>query len=154
MPEVGEAAPDFALPTHKERDKMIKLSDFRGKKNVVLAFHPLAFTPVCSAQMPAYEKDLPRFNEKETEILSISVDASPAKAAWAEQLGGVSFDLLSDFEPKGAVAKSYGVYLDDKGISQRAIFIIDKTGKIVHKKIYEIATQPINEEIFEVLNKM
>ncbi len=123
MPEVGDIAPDFSLPSHQDRNKKVSLSEFKGKKNVVIAFHPLAFTPVCSAQMPAYEKDLERFHAADTEVLSISVDPQPSKAAWAKELGGVSFDLLSDFEPKGTVARKYGVYKEDAGISERALLI-------------------------------
>src|ERR1051325_5205243 len=102
----GQEAPDFELRTH--RGGTVKLSDFRGKKNVVLAFHPLAFTPVCERQMAAYESDLPAFTRADAALLGVSIDAQPAKTAWARSLGDLSFDLLSDFHPHGAVAEQYG----------------------------------------------
>ncbi len=154
MPKVGEIAPDFELPSHESREKRVRLSDFRGKKNVVIAFHPLSFTPVCSAQMPAYEKDMSRFDERDTQILSISVDAQPTRAAWAESIGGVSYDLLSDFEPKGEVARKYGVYRDETGFSERATFIVDKTGRIAYKQVHQISETPRNEDLFEVLSRL
>src|ERR687897_3454534 len=97
----GSIAPDFELRSH--RGGTVRLSDFRGTRNVLVAFHPLAFTPVCAAQMGAYESNIDRFNAGNTHVLGISPDASPSKAAWAESLGGLSFDLLSDFHPHGEV---------------------------------------------------
>lgn len=151
MPEVGDIAPDFTLPSHQDRNKKVSLSEFKGKKNVVIAFHPLAFTPVCSTQTAAYETDLERFHGVDTEVLSISVDAQPSKAAWAKELGGVSYDLLSDFEPKGEVARKYGVYKEDAGISERALFIVNKDGRIHYKKVHNIPDLPVNDELFEAL---
>ncbi len=154
MVEVGDMAPDFTLGSHLDRYKKVRLADFRGKKNVVLAFHPLAFTPVCSAQMPAYEADLKSFADADAEVLSVSIDSQAAKAAWAASMGGISYDLLSDFEPKGAVAKSYGVYRDADGFSERALFVIDKNGKIAYKKVHNIPDQPGNEEVFNALRTL
>jgi peroxiredoxin len=108
MLKPGDEAPDFELRSH--RGGSVKLSDFRGKKNVVLAFHPLAFTPVCATQMAGYQSSLGKFDAADTAVLGISVDAQPAKAAWAQTLGTIAFDLLSDFHPQGAVAKKYGVF--------------------------------------------
>src|ERR1022692_5089790 len=118
MIPTGSRAPDFALRSHA--DRVVRLSDFRGRSNVVLAFHVLAFTPVCAVQMQTYESEQARFAELDAHVLAISVDASPSKKAWAEALGGITFDLLSDFHPLGHVARAYGVMLDD-GISERAI---------------------------------
>jgi len=81
----GDAAPDFELRSHK--GGTVKLSDFRGRKHVVLAFHPLAFTPVCANQMCGYESDLKKFEEAGAAVLGVSIDAQPAKAAWAKTLG-------------------------------------------------------------------
>lgn len=103
--------------------------------------------------MPSYEADLSRFEEHETQVLGISVDSVPSNAAWAKSLGGISYDLLSDFEPKGAVAKSFGAYRSE-GYAERALFVIDKEGKIVYKDIHAIGEQPDNEEIFDVLRKL
>ena len=114
---VGDEAPDFELRSH--RGGTVKLSDFRGKKNVVVAFHPLAFTPVCATQMTNYQAELPAFDAADTAVLGLSVDAQPAKSAWARELGTIDFDLLSDFHPHGGVARTFGVMRED-GISERA----------------------------------
>lgn len=145
----GDEAPDFELRTH--RGGTVKLSDFRGKKNVVLAFHPLAFTPVCATQMCGYEADLGSFERADTAVLGVSIDPQPAKAAWAKSLGPVSFDLLSDFHPHGEVAQKYGVFRPVEGFSERAVFVIDKQGKVAWSKVYDIPQQPDNAEIFEAL---
>ena len=148
--KVGDDAPDFELRTH--RGGTVKLSDFRGKRQVVVAFHPLAFTPVCAAQMCGYQSDLSRFDAANAAVLGISVDAQPAKSAWAQTLGPIAFDLLSDFHPHGEVARKYGVFREKDGISERAIFVVDKAGKIAWAKVYDIPQQPDNEEILAILN--
>jgi peroxiredoxin len=104
--------------------------------------------------MPAYEADLERFEGYDAQVLGISVDSVPCNTAWAKSLGGLSYDLLSDFEPKGAVAKLFGAYRQSDGISERALFIVDKEGKIAFKDIHDISDQPDNEELFEVLRKL
>jgi peroxiredoxin len=104
--------------------------------------------------MPAYEADLDRFREYDAQVLGISVDSVPCNTAWAKSLGGLSYDLLSDFHPKGEVAKAFGAYREDGGISERALFIVDKEGKFAHVDIHDIADQPDNEELFEVLRKL
>jgi peroxiredoxin len=147
----GDEAPDFELRSHK--GGTVKLSDFRGKRQVVLAFHPLAFTPVCATQMSGYQSDLAKFEAMDAVVLGISVDAQPAKAAWAQTLGPISFDLLSDFHPHGAVAQRYGVYRASDGISERAIFVVDKQGKIAWAKTYDIPQQPNNQDVFEALRR-
>ena len=148
MLPIGSPAPDFELRSHTGRT--IRLSDFRGKRTVVIAFHPLAFTPVCAAQMQTYEKARARFDSLGADVLAISVDAGPAKEAWAESLGGISHDLLSDFHPKGNVASDYGVMRAD-GISERAVFIVDRQGNIAWAKQYQIPEQPDEEELFKEL---
>ena len=145
----GDDAPDFELRSH--RGGTVKLSDFRGKRQVVLAFHPLAFTPVCAAQMTGYEADIGKFEEMGAAVLAISVDAQPAKAAWARTLGTISFDLLSDFHPHGDVARKYGVYRPADGISERALFVVDKQGRIAWAKLYDIPQQPDNRELLDAL---
>ena len=104
--------------------------------------------------MPSYEADLSRFEGHDTHVLGISVDSVPCNTAWAKSLGGISYDLLSDFEPKGDVARRFGAYRDKDGISERALFIVDKEGKIAYKDIHDISKQPDNEEIFDVLRKL
>jgi peroxiredoxin len=149
--QVGSEAPDFELRSH--RGGTVKLSDFRGKRQVVLAFHPLAFTPVCATQMCGYESDLGKFEAANAAVLGISVDAQPAKAAWAKALGPISFDLLSDFHPHGAVAEQYGVYRAKDGISERAIFVVGTDGRIKWAKVYDIPQQPDNGELITAVSK-
>ena len=149
MLKTGDEAPDFELRSH--RGGTVKLSDFRGKKNVVVAFHPLAFTPVCATQMSGYESDLERFERAGAAVLGVSVDAQPAKAAWAKTLGPISYDLLSDFHPHGEVAQKYGVFRAKDGISERAVFVVDKQGKVAWSKVYQIPELPSNDDVFQAL---
>src|SRR4029453_7377758 len=104
--------------------------------------------------MPAYEADLDRFREYDAQVLGISVDSVPCNTAWARSLGGLSYDLLSDFHPKGEVARSFGAYRENDGISERALFVVDKEGKLAYIDIHNIADQPDNEDLFEVLRKL
>ena len=150
--QAGNEAPDFELRSH--RGGTVRLSDFRGKKNVVLAFHPLAFTPVCATQMSGYEAGLPRFERDDAVVLGISIDPQPSKTAWAKTLGSISFDLLSDFHPHGEVAQKYGVFRSKEGFSERAVFIVGKDGQIKWAKTYEIPQQPDNEELFAALDAL
>lgn len=149
--KVGELAPDFTL-TSASGEK-VTLSAYRGQKNVVLAFFPFAFSGTCSAQMPSYEAELARFNGYDTQVIGVSTDARHALNAWAKQYQ-MTFPLLSDFYPHGAVAQKYGI-LHDLGMPERALFVIDKEGKIrwihVHRPIGEA---PDNEELFDVLRKL
>ena len=147
--KVGDEAPDFELRSHK--GGTVRLSGFRGKRQVVLAFHPLAFTPVCAAQMSGYQADLARLESLDAVVLGISVDAQPAKAAWASTLGPISFDLLSDFHPHGEVARQYGVFRENDGIADRAIFVVDKQGRIAWARAYDIPEQPANAELIDAL---
>lgn len=86
-------------------------------------------------------------------MLGISIDSIPCNTAWAKSLGGITYDLLSDFEPKGEVARKYGA-LRPEGYSERALFVVDKEGKIAYKDIHDISDQPDNEVIFDVLRKL
>ena len=104
--------------------------------------------------MPAYEADLERFKGYDAQVLGISVDSVPCNTAWAKSLGGLSYDLLSDFEPKGEVARAFGAYRAADGISERAIFIVDKEGKIAYKDIHNISDQPDNEVLFDALRNL
>ena len=104
--------------------------------------------------MPAYEADLDRFREYDAQVLGISVDSVPCNTAWAKSLGGISYDLLSDFHPKGEAAKAFGAYRENDGISERALFIVDKEGKFAYVDIHDIGDQPDNEELFDVLRKL
>jgi len=149
--KVGDTAPEFTLPD--TGNNKVSLSDFRGKQNVVLAFFPYAFSGTCSAQMKSCETDIGRFQSLDTAVLGISLDARYSLAAWADQLG-ITFTLLSDFYPQGAVVDAYGVR-HPAGMAERAVFIIDKNGVIrwihVHRPISEA---PNNEEILAVLSTL
>ena len=107
-----------------------------------------------STQMPQYEKDKDRFAEYDATVLGISVDSAPSHAAWAQSFGGVSFDLLSDFHPKGEVSRAYGTFREEDGFSNRDIFIVDKEGKIVYIDRHAILDVPKNEELFAVLESL
>ena len=104
--------------------------------------------------MPALEADLERFAGHDAQVLGISVDSVPCNMAWAKSLGGLSFDLLSDFHPKGEVAKAYGAWREGDGISERALFVVDKQGKLAHAAIHELGELPALEDLFEVLRKL
>jgi peroxiredoxin len=149
--KVGDEAPDFTLPT--AQGESFTLSDYRGKKNVVLAFFPFAFSPTCSIQMPGCEAQLGRFDQHDTQVVGISMDGRYALSAWAAQYG-MSFPLLSDFYPQGRVTDLYGVR-HERGMPERALLVIDKAGKIrsieVHRPITEV---PDNEKVFAVLREL
>jgi alkyl hydroperoxide reductase subunit AhpC len=125
------------------------LSEYRGSKNVVLSFHPLAFTSVCTGQMVLLELAHERFAELDTQILGLSVDAVPSKDAWAHAIGVKSFPLLADF-PGGEVARKYGL-LRPQGSSERAVVVVDKEGIVRHVRVYPIKALPQPEDLLPVL---
>ena len=137
--KAGQQAPDFTLPAVS--GKRITLSYFRGKRNVVLSFVPAAFTPVCSEQWPGYNLVKDMFDKNDTVLIGITVDNIPALHAWTQQMGKVWFEVLSDFWPHGAVADKYGVLRSD-GLSERALFFIDKEGIINAVIVMDINRQP------------
>jgi peroxiredoxin len=146
--EVGEVAPDFELIATGNRK--IKLSDYLGKKNVLLAFYPFAFSPVCSLQLPGLQENLNEFARYNTEVLGISVDSKHSNAAFAEHLH-LHFPLLSDFER--SVTQAYGV-LRDGSFAERATFVIDKQGYIVYAHVNSLNEVPDNSPVFEVLRQL
>jgi mycoredoxin-dependent peroxiredoxin len=133
--EIGDEAPDFELPD--QHGTPVKLSSFRGDKNVVLVFYPLAFSPVCSGELCGMRDDFPEVNRDDVELLTVSVDSMFAHRAWAEA-ENFQFPLLSDFWPHGAVAKAYGVFSDDRGLATRGTFIIDREGTVRWKVVNPI----------------
>jgi peroxiredoxin len=145
---VGDVAPDFELSASGNRT--VKLSDFRGKKNVLLAFYPFAFSPVCSLQLPGLQQSLREFQRLNTEVLGISVDSKHSSAAFAEHLH-LDFPLVSDFNKE--ITQAYGV-LREGGFAERALFVIDKTGQIVYAHVNAIGEVPDNEPVFEVLRQL
>ena len=122
---IGDEAPDFELPD--QHGAPVKLSNFRGTKNVVLVFYPLAFSGVCSSELCALREDFPEVNRDDVELITVSVDSFFIHRAWADA-ENFQFSLLADFWPHGAVAKDYGVFDEAKGIATRGTFIIDKDG--------------------------
>lgn len=149
--KVGDTAPDFTLKT--EKGETWHLADFRGKKNVVLAFVPFAFSKVCSAQLPSYEAELDRFKDFDTEVVSVSMDSTHALSAWEKSMH-TSFPLLSDFYPQGRVVDQYGVR-HPVGMPERALFVIDKQGIIRYIEIEASpGDMPDNEDLFEALRKL
>jgi mycoredoxin-dependent peroxiredoxin len=133
--EVGDQAPDFELKD--QHGTPVKLSEFRGKKNVVLVFYPLAFSGVCTGEMCAIRDDFPEVTGEDVELLAISVDSGFVLRTWADR-DHFNFAMLSDFWPHGAVAKSYGVFDEEKGVATRGTFIIDKSGVIRWKVVNPI----------------
>lgn len=123
----GTPAPDFELAG--QFGELIRLSDFRGVKPVTLVFFPLAFSGVCTGELCALRDNLEMFRQADVELIGISVDSKAALRAWSEQ-EGYDFTLLADFWPHGAVAKEYGVFLEEKGFANRATFVIDVDGVI------------------------
>lgn len=146
--EVGDVAPDFTLKDQNERE--VTLSSFRGKK-VVLSFHPLAWTGVCTTQMQDLEKHKADFDRLGAVALGLSVDSVPCKKAWAENIGVKETPLLADFWPHGGVAQAYGVFREEHGSSKRAVLIVDGEGIVRFKKIYPIKEVPDMEEILKAL---
>jgi len=149
---VGDIAPDFVLKDQNETE--YKLSNYRGKKNVVLSFHPLAWTSVCALQMQDLENQQAGFERLDTVSLGLSVDSLYTQRSWADSLNVKETALLADFWPQGDVAKKYGVFREADGFSERAVFVIDKNGIIRFKKIYPIKEVPDVEEIKNILNHL
>jgi len=148
--QVGDIAPDFTLKAGKEE---WRLKDFRGKRNVVLAFVPFAFSSVCSAQLPSYEAELDRFKDFDAEIVSISMDSTYALNAWQKSMK-TTFPLLSDFYPQGKVVDLYGVR-HAKGMPERALVVIDKEGVIRYIEVLNsTGDMPNNEDLFEAMRKL
>jgi mycoredoxin-dependent peroxiredoxin len=147
---VGQAAPDFALKDQNQKD--VRLSDFRGK-NVVLVFYPLDWSPVCTNEHVCFVDGMKQFETLNAQILGLSVDSVWSHKAWAEKLG-IRYPLLADFQPRGAVAEKFGFYLSDKGITARAVAVVDKSGKIAWVKQYDIPQVPDVKEIAEAVARL
>ena len=147
----GQPAPDFTLPSIS--DENISLGQYRGKKNVVLSFVPAAWTPVCSDQWPGYNIAKDIFNQNDAILLGITVGNIPTLFAWTNQMGQLWFPVLSDFWPHGAVAKKFGV-LRSNGVSERALFVIDKKGIIRYIDVHDINKRPPLEDLATALEKL
>lgn len=150
MIAVGSHAPDFALPNQAR--ETIRLSDFRGTANVVLAFHPLAFTPICSAQAQSYERERSTFEGLDAVVLVISTDNGPSKRAWADELG-TSVQMLSDFFPQGEVSRAYGA-MGEFGLSDRAVVLVDKQGLVRWTRHYGMEVHPPVQDVIDALRAL
>jgi len=146
----GTPAPEFQLSVTP--DQKLSLSELRGKP-VVLAFYPADWSPVCGDQMALYNEILPEFQKRDAELLGISVDGIWCHGAFAEARK-LHFSLFSDFEPKGAVASAYGVYRDADGITERALFVIDKDGIIRWSYCSPIGVNPGADGILDALDSL
>ena len=146
----GTKAPDFTLPSTP--DQKLSLSDFRGSP-VILAFYPADWSPVCGDQMALYNEVLPEFSQYGAYLLGISVDGVWCHAAYREHRN-LHFSLLADFEPKGEVARKFGVYRKGEGISERALFVIDGQGTITWSFISPIGVNPGADGILNALENL
>ena len=127
---IGDHAPDFELTN--QYGESVKLSDFRGKKPVVLVFYPLSFSGICTGELCEIRDNFAKFENENVELLAISVDSKYVQKQFAEH-EGYKFSVLADFWPHGAVAQAYGVFLEEAGISNRATFVINIDGELVAK---------------------
>jgi peroxiredoxin (alkyl hydroperoxide reductase subunit C) len=125
--DVGAQAPDFTLKD--QNNQTVQLSDFRGRKHVLLVFYPLAFTGICQGELQEVRDNLSDYQNDAVQVLTVSVDSVYSHKVWAEQ-EGFTFPLLADFWPHGAVARSYGVFNETAGIANRGTFVIDPEGVV------------------------
>lgn len=146
----GTSAPDLKL--HSTPDQVVSLGDFRGTP-VILAFYPADWSPVCGDQMALYNQILPEFRRLKAQLLGISVDGAWCHNAFAKDRN-LHFPLLADFEPKGAVARKYGVYRPKDGICERALFVIDSKGVITWSYVSPLGVNPGADGILEALEDL
>lgn len=150
--KVGDKAPEFSIPSIG--GLKVSLSTYLEKKNVVISFIPAAWSPVCSLQWPEYNKSKAIFDKNDATLLGISVDNTPTLSSWAKNMcdadESIWFTVLSDFYPHGGVAKKYGVLRSD-GLSERALFVIDKKGVIRYIDIHDINEKPPISELEKAL---
>jgi peroxiredoxin len=150
-PKIGSKAKNFSL--EDQDGKVFTLSDFKGKR-ILLSFHPLAWTSVCAEQMKALENNEDVFDSLNTVAVGLSVDSVPSKKAWAKSLGVKNTRLLADFWPHGKVAKLYGIFRNEDGISERANIIVDEKQKIAFFKIYKLGQLPDIQEVINALRNL
>jgi peroxiredoxin len=148
MIEVGAKAPDITLKD--QNGKVVKLSALKAKR-VLLSFRPMAWTSVCHDQMMSLELNHGRLDELGTIALGIGVDSVPSNKAWAQSMGIKNTRLLADFWPHGEVARSYGIFREKDGFSERANIILDEKRQVVFAKVYPTSQLPDIEEILKFL---
>jgi peroxiredoxin len=146
--EVGSRAPEFELKN--QHGELVRLSDFHGRKNVVLVFYPFAFTGVCTGELHAIERELPRLQSGEAQVLVVSVDSPFSQRVFAER-EALGFPMLSDFWPHGAVSTAYGVFDETKGCAVRGTFVIDKEGVVRWSVVNGLPDARDEQEYLKVL---
>jgi peroxiredoxin len=148
MVDVGDMAPDFVL---KDQDRQeVRLSDFRGSKNVVLVFYPKSFTGICQAELCSIRDEIEDFSNDDVQTLAVSVDTDAVHKQWATEQG-YTFPLLADFWPHGGVAQAYGVFHEQSGLALRGTFIIDKQGVVAYKVVNAIPDAREHDDYKKVL---
>ncbi len=150
MPAIGDAAPAFSLRATPDQD--VALSQLKGRP-VVLVFYPADFSPVCGDQISLYNELLSEFERYKAQVVGISVDGAWCHAAFSRDRK-LHFPLLADFEPKGAVAKRYGVYDEASGVSQRALFVLDEQGIVRWSYVSPVGINPGADGILDALDKL
>src|SRR5271166_6008904 len=148
---IGSVAPEFTLKDQHQKE--VKLSDFAGKKNVVLIFYPLDWSPTCTNEHACFVGGMKDFETLNAEVLGVSVDSVWSHKAYAEKMN-IKYSLLADFQPRGAMSEKYGVFMADKGITGRSIIIIDKAGKVAWVKNYDIPVVPDVKEVATALGSV
>lgn len=146
---IGDIAPDFEL--EDQNGKKVKLSQFKGRKNVILAFFPFAFSPVCTNELGELKEMEDTIAKLDTQVLAASVDSTWVQKAFAKELK-VKFPILSDFGRRASAL--YGSLYEDTGFAKRTLFVIDRQGKIVYKRQYEPAQQPDIKEALAALKRL
>lgn len=149
--KVGDEAPDFTLITHNEGE--LNLHWYQGRKNVILAFYPGDWTPVCASQIADYSQFDDLFEKYDCQLFGISVDSIFSHRAWAKSLGNITFPLMSDFYPHGKVSKKFGVF-NPRGYSERVVFLIDKKGIIRYIEHPDIDQVPDRDELIRQLESL
>ena len=150
---VGDEAPDFQLPALIEGvKKTFRLSEYRGHKNVVLAFYPFNWQDTSARQMSEYQAERARVLDAQAETVAISVDSIMNTTAWEREIGPFDFPLCADFWPHGQVSRLYGV-LRDSGAASRAVFVVNKDGLIVFREFYGDDVVPPLDDLLGVLEK-
>ena len=134
----GDKAPEFDF--EEKAGHRVRLSDYNGRRNVLLVFHPFAFTPVCEEEARDLQENMPSFESAETDVVLVSCDSAPARQAWKEKLG-LTYTLASDFWPHGEAARAYGVFDETRGAPVRGTFLIDKNGVVVWSLVNDADTR-------------
>jgi len=147
----GDRAPDFDLE-EAFGEPRLRLQDFRGRRNVLLVFHPFAFTPVCSEEALDLQANLQAFENADTEVIFVSCDTSAARQAWKEELGA-TYAFASDFWQHGAAARAYGVFNNETGAPRRGTFLIDKDGVVIWSLVKDEKRTEMVPESLEALDE-